>query len=73
MRLNKEKCKLKMTEIPYIGHVLTRDGLKPDPFKIDAIKDMSRPIDVKGVQRLVGLANYLTRFLEKLVDICEPL
>lgn len=34
---------------------------------------MSRPIDVKGVQRLVGLLNYLTRFLENLVNICKPL
>lgn len=73
VKLNKEKFKLRMTEIPYVGHVLTRDGLKPDPSKIDAIKDMSRPTDVKGVQRLVGLANYLTRFLKKLADICEPL
>lgn len=72
IKLN-EKFKLKMTEIPYVGHVLTRDGLKPDPSKIDAIKYMRRPTDVKGVQRLVGLANYLTRFLEKLADICEPL
>ena len=75
VKLNKEKFKLKMTEIPYVGHVLTREGLKPDPSKIDAIKEMSRPTDVKGVQWLVGLANYLTRFLEKLqlADICEPL
>jgi len=41
VKLNKEKFKLKMTEIPYVGHVLTRDGLKPDPSKIDAIKRMS--------------------------------
>ena len=34
---------------------------------------MSRPTDVEGLQRLAGLANYLTRFLGKLVDICEPL
>ena len=62
-----------MTEIPYVGHVLTRDGVKSDPSKIDAIQNMSRPTDVKGVQRLVGLANYLARFLEKLADIFEPL
>jgi len=33
---------------------------------------MSRPTDVKGLQPLVGPANYLTRFLEKLAGICEP-
>ena len=73
VKLNKEKFKLRMTEVPYVGHVLTKDGLKPDPSKIEAIQKMSRPSDVKGVQRVVGLANYLTRFLENLADICEPL
>ena len=73
MKLNKEKFKLRMSEVPYVGHLLTKDGLKLDPSKIEAIQKMSRPSDVKGVQRIVGLANYLTRFLEKLADICEPL
>ena len=48
VKLNREKFKLKMTEIPYVGHVITRDGVKPDPSKIDAIQNMSRPTDVKG-------------------------
>ena len=73
VKLNKEKFKLRMSEVPYVGHLLTKDGLKPDPSKIEAIQKMSRPSDVKGVQRIVGLANYLTGFLEKLADICEPL
>ena len=73
VKLNKEKFKLRMSEVPYVGHLLTKDGLKPDPSKIEAIQKMSRPSDVKGVQRIVGLANYLTRFLENLADICEPL
>ena len=49
VKLNKEKFKLRMTEVPYIGHVLTKDGLTPDPSKIEAIQKMSRPSDVKGV------------------------
>ena len=59
--------------IHYVGHELTKDGLKPDPSKIEAIQKMSRPSDVKCVQRVVGLANYLTRVLENLADICEHL
>ena len=71
--LNKEKFKMKLTEIPYIGHLLTQNGLKPDPSKVEAILNMSKPTDLKAVQRLVGLVNYLTKFLKKLADICEPL
>ena len=71
--MNKEKFKMKLTEIPYIGDLLTQNGLKPDPSKVEAILNMSKPTDLKAVQRLVGMVNYLTNFLKKLADICEPL
>ena len=41
VKLNKEKFKLRMTEVPYVSHVLTKDSLKPDPSKIEAIQKMS--------------------------------
>ena len=64
---------MKLTEIPYIGDLLTQNGLKPDPSKVEAILNMSKPTDLKAVQQLVGLVNYLTKFLKKLAGICEPL
>ena len=48
-------------------------GVKPDPEKIAAITNMEKPTDVKGVQRCLGMANYLTKFLENLSDVCEPI
>ncbi|XP_015759420.1 PREDICTED: uncharacterized protein LOC107338702 [Acropora digitifera] len=58
VKLNKEKFKLRMSEVPYVGHLLTKDGLKPAPSKIEAIQKMSRPSDVKGVQRIDTERNY---------------
>jgi hypothetical protein len=49
------------------------EGVKPDPENIAAITNMEKSTDVKGVQRLLGMANYLTTFLENLSDICEPI
>ena len=37
-RLNAEKTKLKMTEAPYIGHLLTHEGLRVGPQKVEAIE-----------------------------------
>jgi hypothetical protein len=37
LRLNKDKCKIGLTEIPYVGHLLSEQGVKPDPSKVDAI------------------------------------
>lgn len=59
--------------MPYIGHLLTSEGLKVDPEKVQAINEMPRPTDVKGVQRILGMVNYLSRFCRHLSDHCEVL
>ena len=73
LKLNREKLQLKCSETPFIGHVLTPEGVKPDPSKVEAILKMERPKDVAAVRRLVGLVNYLSKFLSKLSELCEPL
>ena len=55
LKLNREKLQLKCSETLFIGHVLTPEGVKPDPRKIDVIlKIMERPNDVAAVRRLVA-------------------
>ena len=73
LRLNAEKMKLKMTEVPYIGHLLTREGLRVDPKKVEAIEEMPEPENAKPVQRLFGSVNYLAKFFPHLLAILEPL
>lgn len=73
LKLNKEKARLKVTEIPFIGHLVTSQGLKPDPSKVKTVLDMPNPTNVKGVQRFIGCVNYLSKFLPGLSDKCEPL
>ncbi|CAC5402113.1 unnamed protein product [Mytilus coruscus] len=73
LKLNKEKLKLKLKEVRFIGHLVTSEGLKPDPEKIRAVMDMPKPTDVSGVRRIIGFVTYLSKFLPKLSDICEPL
>ena len=73
LKLNREKLQLKCSETPFIGHVLTPEGVKPDPSKVEAILKMERPKDVAAVRRLVSLVNYLSKFLRKLSKLCEPL
>ncbi|KAK2705853.1 hypothetical protein QYM36_016010 [Artemia franciscana] len=43
VRFNREKCIFGKTEIPYFGHILTSEGIKPDPNKILAIRQMPKP------------------------------
>ena len=71
--LNKNKLKLRITEVPFMGHIFSDQGLKIDPDKVNAVLKMPRPEDVEGVQRLNGFVNYLAKFLPRLADHMEPI
>ena len=43
LKLNKEKSQIKLKEIKYIGHILSEDGIKPDPKKVTAVTEMKPP------------------------------
>ena len=65
--------KLRITEVPFMGHIFSKDGLKIDPNKAKAALEMTRPEDVEGVQRLNRFVNYLAKFLPRLADHMEPI
>ena len=59
--------------MPFLGHVATDKGLRVDPTKVQAIKEMPQPTDVPGVRRLLGMVQYLAKFLPHLSDVTKPL
>lgn len=73
LKLNEKKFKLRVKEVPYIGHILTDKGVKADPSKIAAVLSMPTPQNVEEVQRIIGFVNYLSKFLPNLADVCKPL
>ena len=73
IRLNPDKLKLRKNSLCFLGHEITRDGLRPDPEKVRAITEMPTPTDVAAIQRLGGFVNYLSKFLPKISDIMAPL
>ncbi|CAI5648726.1 unnamed protein product [Oreochromis niloticus] len=73
LRLNPLKCKFSLTEVCYIGHVFTSKGLKPDPAKTKAIKEMPTPENVTALQRFLGMINYLGKFIPKFSELSAPL
>ncbi|KAI5099387.1 hypothetical protein C0J45_11526, partial [Silurus meridionalis] len=63
MQLNPVKCKFRVTSVSYVGHLLTADGIKPDPDKTIAIRQMPKPDDKQALQRFLGMTNYLSKFI----------
>lgn len=71
--LNDEKALTKLKQIEFLGHVINAEGIRPDPEKIRAITEMTKPTDVPGVRRFCGLVQYLSRFLPHLSRTVDPL
>ena len=64
----------KLPEVGYLGHIiLTCEGVKPDPEKTRAIRDMPAPTDRKGVETLLGTIDYLAKFLTNMSSITQPI
>ena len=72
-KLNKDKFVFKQQKSKYCGHVLTSDGILPDPANVEAITQMPIPRSKTEVRRLLGMINYLGKFLPQLSDVSEPL
>ena len=73
IKLNEAKISLKKTAMPYVGHLLTSDGVKADASKVEAIANLTKPTDVPGVRRILGITNYLAKFLPNLSDVSRTL
>ena len=73
IKLNLDKLKLKLKEVSYLGHRISAEGLKVDPKKIEAITEMPAPTDRHGVERLLGMINYVQKFSPGLSELTAPI
>ena len=72
-RFNEEKLIVRAREIPFFGHLIGKDGVRPDPSKIQAIQQMSPPNNVKDLMSFLGLVTYLNRFSPNIATLTSSL
>ena len=74
IHLNPDKVQINMDNVPFFGHVLTKDGIQPDESKVKLlILDWLVPENQKELQQFMGSVNYLSKFLAFLSDLHAPL
>ena len=64
LKAKPSKCELFRTEIKFLGHLVTADGINPMPDKLEAIRDWPVPHCLKDVRAFFGLASYYRRFVK---------
>ena len=73
LKLNFENVRVRKQQVQYVDHINSAKGLKSDPEKARAMKDMPPPETKKDVRRFLGSIHYLAKFLPMLADVETPL
>ncbi|XP_076048730.1 uncharacterized protein LOC143029735 [Oratosquilla oratoria] len=73
LSLRLEKCHFFQKEVAYLGHVISQEGIKPQPEKVRAIKTFPQPARQKELLSFLGLAGYYRKFIPNFAEISLPL
>ncbi|RVW12134.1 Retrovirus-related Pol polyprotein from transposon 17.6 [Vitis vinifera] len=73
LRLNPKKCTFGVTFGKLLGHIVSEQGIEVDPEKIRAILDMPTPRTKKEIRGFLSRLQYISRFIARLTNICEPI
>ena len=72
LKMKRSKCDFK-SEIHYLGHLISPEGISPLPNKLDFIKHMPALKNVKEIKQFLGLTSYYRKFVPRFADISRPL
>lgn len=73
LKIQPDKCEFLRKEVAYLGHLVTKDGVKPNPSKVDCIRHFPEPKNQKDIKSFLGLAGYYRRFIPNFAKISKPL
>lgn len=73
LTLKPQKCHFGYEELKFLGHLVSAEGVRPDPEKTTAVAAFPTPADKKSVRRFLGLCAYYRRFIGNFSKIAEPL
>lgn len=73
LRVKLSKCTFAAKQVRYLGHMISEEGVQPDPVKIEAVKNLSTPNSIKTVRSFLGLASYYRRFIQGFSTLAAPL
>ncbi|XP_051804922.1 uncharacterized protein K02A2.6-like [Acanthochromis polyacanthus] len=73
LTLNKDKCIFGLQQIEILGHLITAEGIKPDPRKVEAVCKAPRPDNMQLLRSFLGTCGFLMKFIPNYANLSEPL
>ena len=73
LKINVEKSAFFAPEIEYLGYLLTKEGIKPVPNKVQAVLDLQPPTTLKQLRSLLGMVQFYRDMWQRRSHILAPL
>ena len=73
LKLKRSMCDFMKTQIQYLGHLISSNGIQLLPEKLGSIKNMPAPWSMNEVKQFLGLAGYHHKFVPQFSDLSRPL
>lgn len=72
-KIQMDKSEFLKLETAYLGHIISKDGIKPNPDKITAIQNYPLPRTSKDIKRFLGLLGYYRKFIPDFAKLTKPM
>lgn len=73
LKIQPDKCEFLRKEVAYLGHIISNEGVKPNPEKVQAVQNFPIPKSCKDIKSFLGLAGYYRRFIINFSKLMKPL
>jgi len=73
LKLHPKKCSLLQKELQFLGHIVSKEGIRTDPQKLDKVLNWPRPNAVTQVKGFLGLCQYYVNFCPNFAELADPL
>ena len=73
LNINAKKCSFKLKKIPYLSYIITREGLKLVPNKIQGIMDIKRHKTTTDCRNIIGMIQYFCGMWKRSPHVLSPI
>ena len=73
LKLNEEKCEFSRSKLEFLGNIISSEGISVSPDKVEAVKKLKIPNNVHELRRVLGLFNFVTKFVHNAQINLSPL
>ena len=73
LKLNEEKCVYAQPQLRFLGHIVDANGVRADPEKVSAVRELDVPTNVHELKRALGMINYMSKYIPDMATVAGPL